>query len=93
MLTLDVALRIPEDVMFTNVEQDTVLLNTRTNKYYVLDEVGALLWGMLSVGRRLRESYAILLDEYEVEPARLEKDILDLLKNLAESGLVEVVSA
>jgi hypothetical protein len=90
MLTLDVRLKLPAHVSFTLVEEDAILLNTQTNKYYALDEVGARLWGLLNEGKRLKEAYQILLDEYEVEPARLEKDLLELIDHLMENGLVEI---
>ncbi len=89
MLTLDSRLRLPEQVVFTFVEQDAILLNTGTNKYFALDEVGARLWGLLSQGKSLRESHAALLEEYEVEPDRLEADLLELIGQLEENGLVE----
>jgi hypothetical protein len=91
MLTLDVTLIFPEVVSFTFVDEDAVLLNMQTNQYYLLDEVGARLWGLLRDGKSLRESYRALLEEYEVEPATLEQDVLELLEKLKEQGLVEIV--
>ena len=93
MLTLDAALRIPDNVLFTTVDDDAVLLNTRTNQYFALDEVGARAWNLLTEGKSLRAAYEILLDEYEVDPIPLERDLLDLVGHLAENGLVESVSA
>ena len=93
MLTLAAALRIPDNVLFTTVDDDAVLLNTRTNQYFALDEVGARAWNLLTEGKSLRAAYEILLDEYEVDPVPLERDLLDLVGHLAENGLVESVSA
>jgi len=93
MLTLTAALRIPDNVLFTTVDDDAVLLNTRTNQYFALDEVGARAWNLLTEGKSLRAAYEILLDEYEVDPVPLERDLLDLVGHLAENGLVESVSA
>lgn len=93
MLTLTAALRIPDNVLFTTVDDDAVLLNTRTNQYFALDEVGARAWNLLTEGKSLRAAYEILLDEYEVDPVPLERDLLDLVGHLTENGLVESVSA
>jgi hypothetical protein len=93
MLTLDDNLLIPASVSFTFVEEDAVLLNMQTNQYYLLDEVGARLWGLLRDGKPLKESYQTLLEEYEVDPAQLEQDVLELLEKLKEQGLVEIVQA
>ena len=93
MLTLDSALRIPENVLFTRVEEDAVLLNTRTNQYFALSEVGARLWNLLGEGKSFRTAYESLLDEYEVHGIQLERDLLALVANLMEHGLVEFDSA
>jgi hypothetical protein len=91
MLTLDTALHISANVIFTVVGQDAFLLNTQTNKYYALEEVGVRLWELLNEGRGLRESYQLLLSEYEVDPPQLESDLLELASTLMENGLVEVI--
>ena len=93
MLSLDTKISIPSLVLFTTVDEDVVLLNTRTNKYYALDEVGARFWNLLSEGKTLRETHQTLLEEYEVEPPQLEQDLLELLADLQENGLVEISQA
>ncbi len=91
MLSLDARLRIPETVLFTTVEQDAILLNTHTNQYYVLEEVGMRLWELLNQAGGVRGVYQALLDEYEVSSAELERDLLELLGHLMENSLVEMV--
>jgi hypothetical protein len=93
MLTLDANVRIPVSLASTLLEEDAVLLNTKTNRYYALDGAGARMWGLLKEKKPLREAYNTLLDEFEVEPIQLEQDMLDLLGQLMDNGLVEVVKA
>ena len=90
MLTLDASLHIPESISFSIVGQDAFLLNTKTNKYFALEEVGTRLWELLKDGNQLRESYQTLLDEYEVASDQLEQDVLELVNSLLENGLVEL---
>lgn len=90
MLTIDSVLQIPAHVLFTTIENDAVLLNTETNKYYALNEVGARFWKLLTEGKILREAHRLLLEEYEVESADLEQDLLELVEDLRENGLVEI---
>jgi hypothetical protein len=91
VLTLDSAVHIPAHVSFSVVDQDAFLLNTRTNQYYALEEVGARLWELLNAGQSLRDGYNVILGEYEIDPAQLEQDLLELLNHLLENGLVEIV--
>jgi len=93
MLTLDATLRIPAHVLFTTVDQDAVLLNTLTNKYYTLNEVGARFWNLHTEGKTLREAYQALLEEFEVESPQLEQDLLELVEHLHENNLVEIIEA
>jgi hypothetical protein len=93
MLKMDDTLHIPAFVSVAFVDEDAVLLNMRTNQYYWLDEVGARLWGLLRDGKSLRESYQVILEEYEVNPSQLEQDVLELLEKLKEQGLVEIAQA
>jgi hypothetical protein len=90
---LDAALRISDNVIFTTVDDGSVLLNTRTNQYFSLNDVGAQLWNLLCEGKTLRVAYESLLDEYEVDGVQLELDLLELVNRLLENGLVESVSA
>lgn len=76
--------------MFSLVEDDAFLLNTRTNQYFLLEEVGARLWYLFKKGLSLREAYERIGTEYDVAPAQLEKDLLELLAEMKENGLVEV---
>jgi len=93
MLSLDATLHIPDHVMFTTIESDAVLLNTLTNKYYTLNEVGARFWNLLTEGKTLREAHQLLLKEYEVESPELEQDLLELVEHLHENDLVEITEA
>ncbi len=89
MLTLNTALHLPAHVSFSIVGEDAFLLNTQTNKYYGLEEIGTRLWALLTDGKSLQDAYQIILSEYEVAPDQLEQDILKLLEDLQKNGLVE----
>ncbi|MEW5939860.1 MAG: PqqD family protein [Chloroflexota bacterium] len=87
------SLRVPPHVVFTFVDGDAVLLNTRANKYFALAEVGARFWTLLKDGRNLNEAHQALLAEYDVTAEELENDLLELVGQLLESALVELVEA
>ena len=91
MLSLDTAVRIPDQVFFTSLDDGSVLLDTRASAYFALEDVGGRFWELLADGQPLAAIQRRLLDEYEVEPAELERDLLELLDDLLEHGLVEPV--
>jgi hypothetical protein len=93
MLTFTSIVHIPAHVFFTSVDGGSVLLNTHTHTYFALEEVGVRFWDLLKDGNPLKEIHRMLLDEYEVGPAQLEQDLLELLNALLDNGLLEIVQA
>ena len=65
------------------------VLNLKNGVYYGLDEVGARIWNLIQEPKAVSEIRDVLLDEYEVEPERCERDLLTLLEELVAENLVE----
>ena len=89
-LTLSGQAKPSDDVLFQEVGGEGVLLNLASESYFGLDPVGTRIWVLLGEDGSLQRAFDILADEYEVEPAQLEADLLDLVQKLAEAGLVQV---
>jgi hypothetical protein len=68
---------------------DAAILDMRSGKYYGLDPIGARIWKMLDQPRSVEELRAAIVEEYEVEPAKCESDLLLLLEQLRREGLVK----
>ncbi|GAB4546372.1 MAG: hypothetical protein Fur002_21380 [Anaerolineales bacterium] len=90
MITLDAPLKIPAHVSFSVVGEDAFLLNAKNAQYYALSQVGARLWQLLGEGKLPREAHQFLLQEYDVEAATLETDLLELLQDLQKNELIEI---
>jgi len=71
---------------------EAAMLNLKNGVYYGLDPVGARIWNLIQQPRTVSEVLQILLEEYEVDAERCERDLLELLQNLAAEGLVEVTA-
>lgn len=69
---------------------EVAILNLDAGMYYGLDEVGARIWQLVQEPKVVKEIQATILEEYDVEPARGERDVLALLQDLANEGLIEV---
>ena len=74
----------------TELAGKTAILNLKNQTYYSLDEVGSQVWHLLRQPRRVAEVRDALVQEYDVEPDQCERDLLALLQQLAEQGLIEV---
>jgi hypothetical protein len=67
---------------------ESVLLDTASERYFGLDPVGTRVWQLLAGGAGLAEVHQALLGEFDVAPERLEADLLALVDQLADAGLV-----
>lgn len=72
---------------------EVAILDLKTGTYYGLDEVGTRIWGLIQEPADIEDLREMLLSEYEVEPGRCERDLISLLQDLADEGLVKVTDA
>ena len=89
MVMSDSSLIIPEDVLFHELAGEAVLLNLESGKYFGLDEVGTRMWQLLAEHGQIEPVIQALMAEYDVEESKLRSDLLDLVNNLVEHGLMQ----
>lgn len=81
-----------QQVLFRELDGESVLLDLRSQKYFGLDEVGTRIWQLLGELQDVEAVQAALLDEFEVAPERLHRDLRSLLDQLAADRLIELES-
>jgi hypothetical protein len=72
---------------------ELAILNVNTGIYFGLDEVGARVWALLGKNPTVQEIRDVILDEYAVDTARCESDLVRLLTELDKHGLIEISQA
>lgn len=72
------------------LDGEAAILNLKDGVYYGLDPVGAAVWKLLQQPRTVSELRDALLEEYEVDAERCERDLMALLAELATCGLVQI---
>ena len=71
---------------------ESVILNLKNSVYYGVNPVGASIWKLLQQQQRsVAELRDAVLDEYEVESERCERELLELLEKMRSEGLIQVV--
>lgn len=81
--------RVAPDVLFRLVSDEGVLVNLNTQMYLGLNSVGARMWSVLSEARSIQAAYEQLLEEYEVDPSELRRDLEELIAQLHAHQLIE----
>lgn len=89
-LTLASRVTPREGVLFQQLQDEAVLLNLDSGQYFGLDPVGTRIWNLLAEGNSLPRVVSAIVEEYEVDSARCEADVLKLLKDLEAQGLLAV---
>lgn len=90
MLSVNSTVVASKEPVFSHVGEDVVLLNPTDGKYYGLNPIGARIWTLLQQPILVSQLLATLLDEYDVEPHECERDLLEILGQLAEQSLIEL---
>ena len=92
--SLDVCYERDPNVVYREIADERILVPIRKQvadmaSIYVLNETGARIWDLMDGQRSLAEIRDVLVEEYEVEPEILQQDLLEIMGQLGEAGLVK----
>ena len=91
-LHLDTTIVASSDQVFCDLADDAIVLSLREGAYYSLNPIAAHVWTLLQEPCRVDAIREDLLATYDVEPDRCTADLLKLVRELEESGLVDRVA-
>lgn len=80
---------VSKDQTSTVLDNETVIVNLQAGTYYSLDATGSRVWQLIQAPISIADVCAMLEQEFQVEPSQCRKDILELMDNLAEEGLIQ----
>jgi hypothetical protein len=86
------AFGIADDVMWTDLGDEVVILNFDRNLYFGLDRVGALTWKLIADGRTRREVLQTITAEYEISSEQAQQDLDELIGELSQEGLIKATT-
>lgn len=82
--------KLSEDVLISDLQGESVILNVNSQRYYGLDKVGTRFLTLLSSSETIEHAFEALLAEFDVDAVALRTDLTDLLVELSDQGLVEI---
>jgi hypothetical protein len=93
MTTLDDRVRPHAQVVDTQLDDgEVVLLHLESKTYFSLNLTGERIWQGVKQGLSLREISQRLQAEFDVDQARAESSVVELINELAEQKLVDIDS-
>jgi hypothetical protein len=82
------ALRPGANVVSRRLDDQTVLVNLRTNRIFELNRTGARLWELIKDAPAESEIVARLVAEFEVSEEQVAREVASLIESLLEEGLI-----
>ena len=82
--------KIPDDVLISKLQEESVILNLNSERYYGLDDVGTRFLAALTTSESIEAAYETLAREYDVDPQILRQDLLELVQSLVDQGLIQI---
>ncbi|MGB9980264.1 PqqD family protein [Methanobacterium sp.] len=79
-----------KETVHCNVEDETVILGLKDGLYYGLNPSGAFIWNLIQEPIMVTEICDAILEEYDVEKDTCRRDLMNLLQELLDNGLIEV---
>lgn len=93
MATLTPASRVvrSEEFITSTVDNELVMMSLEKGTYYGLDAVGSQIWENIAAPVTIEALCQTLSDQFEVDPAQCQADVLAFLTELHQEGMVREV--
>mgnify|MGYP000924650280 CR=1 FL=1 len=87
-MALDTRYSHADGILKQDVSGSVVLFNMDDGRYYALNELGARVWDLCDGALRLSGVVDAICDEYDAPRATITQDVVDLIRELVDEGLV-----
>lgn len=79
---------VPDGVLISHLQEEAVILNLESERYFGLDDVGTRFLTVLTSSESIEAAYETLRQEYDVNPQALRDDLHELVEKLIDQGLL-----
>jgi hypothetical protein len=87
-----VIVAITDQVVTAELAGEAVILNLKSGIYFGLDAIGVQIWEMIQKATTVDKLCQSLTAEYDVDDAQCERDLVNLLTEMATNGLIGVTN-
>lgn len=78
--------------LYSEIDSEAVILDVNSGTYFGLNEVSNQIWQWLQNPTPQAKLLQLLLAEYDVSESQAETDLEGFLKEMLNSGLIEIVN-
>jgi len=91
-LRMDLVVSRKGEVTWNSLDEEMVLLDLETSRYYTLNRVGAVIWEMLDGSRSLQTVADCIEVRFDAAKTRICDDLLSLIGHLSYYKLIHLIS-
>jgi hypothetical protein len=91
-LELRMRVRRLDDVLETEIDEETVMMDIEKGSYFGLNPTGSKIWTLLAEAVVIGDLCDRLTEEFEVPREQCEQQVVAFLQNLLERGLLQIVT-
>jgi hypothetical protein len=84
-----IILRSSPDVQGMTMDGETVLLDLSSGRYYTLNRLGSVIWEHCTGHTTVHDIHTVLCDRFDVAPERALDDLVTLVNELIQEGLLQ----
>ena len=89
-ILIDSSVVVADDVVSCDLDGEAAILNLKDGVYYGLDPVGAKIWNLIQKPMILNNVLQLIMEEYDVDKDTCKGDLLELVEELLDNGLVKI---
>jgi len=79
-----------DDHISTTIDGETIILHLESGTYFGTDGVGARIWELVESEPTVVEIEATILDEFDVDRERVERDVRAFVAELESAELITI---
>ena len=91
-INLETRLRRSENILFSEIDQDKVMIDIQRGAYFGLNPVAGEIWNLLETVHTPAELVRALLNTYEVDETTCQTETMGVLQGMVRLKLVEIVA-
>ncbi len=81
-----------QDILSSNIDDETILLSIAKSKYFGIDPIGTTIWTLLDTPLSIGQIITELERQYDVSRRQCQDDVLMFLEHLLAEDLLTVTN-
>ena len=91
-INIDTKIKKNKNIEDTDLDGNKVMMNLQKGRYFMMNEVGSRIWELINEPIKVNYIIDELLNEFRVDRATCEKEVMNFIQELFNGDLIEVIN-